>query len=395
MHSSFFPSVLATSLLFSTALAAPVIERDDAPTPTSTGADAALPSIPSSCTVSDYSSLSAAVSSCTALALSSLTVPADTTLDLTKLKAGATVIFQGTTSFTFSSSMTADLIKVTGKGITLAGAPGHIIDGNGGAWWDGLGSNGGVDKPDHFITLSKLTANSVVRDLSIRNWPVHCFQITGCSDLTISNITLDNSAGDAPNAASAGKPAAHNSDGFDVSSTTNLLLTDSSVRNQDDCVAITSGTGITVQNLDCDGGHGLSIGSIGGKSNNVVSNVIFQNSQIRNSENGARIKTNSGTTGTVSNITYSNIQLSGITTYGIDIQQDYLNGGPTGSPTNGVTIDGVTLRDVTGTVTGSKAKDYYILCGEGSCSNFDFEGVSVTGGTGDSCNFQPTGGFTC
>ncbi|KAL9115373.1 MAG: hypothetical protein Q9227_000694 [Pyrenula ochraceoflavens] len=352
-----------------------------------------LPSIPTSCQVSAFSALSAAVSSCTALSLNSLTVPADTTLDLTKLQKGATVVFEGNTSFTFSSSMTDDLIKASGTGITITGAPGHVIDGNGGAWWDGQGSNGGVDKPDHFFTLSKVTGNSVLSNLNIKNWPVHCFSITNCADLTISGLTLDNSAGDAPNAASGGKAAAHNSDGFDLSSSNNVLLTDTSVRNQDDCVAVTSGDGVTVQNMNCVGGHGLSIGSIGGKSNNDVSNILFQNSVISNSENGARIKTNSGTTGSVSNITYSNIALSGITTYGIDIQQDYLNGGPTGTPTNGVTIDGVTMSNVTGTV--AKGKDYYILCGDGSCSNFVFEDVSVTGGSGDSCNFQPTGGFTC
>jgi len=40
----------------------------------------------------------------------------------------------------------------------------------------------------------------------------------------------------------------------------------------------------------------------------------------------------------ITNVVYSNIKLSGITVYGIDVQQDYLNGGPTGSPTNGVEI---------------------------------------------------------
>jgi polygalacturonase len=83
--------------------------------------------------------------------------------------------------------------------------------------------------------------------------------------------------------------------------------------------------------MTCTGGHGLSIGSIGGKSDNDVSNVVFTNSVVSNSQNGCRIKTNSGTTGSVSDITYSNIQLSGITDYGIDVQQDYLNGGPTGT----------------------------------------------------------------
>ena len=76
-----------------------------------------------------------------------------------------------------------------------------------------------------------------------------------------------------------------------------MVLRDSKVLNQDDCVAITSGNNITVSNMYCDGGHGLSIGSVGGKSNNNVTNILFENSKVLNSQNGARIKTNSGTTG--------------------------------------------------------------------------------------------------
>jgi polygalacturonase len=142
--------------------------------------------------------------------------------------------------------------------------------------------------------------NSVISNLNIQNWPVHCFDITGCNGLTVTGIKLDNSAGNAPNSASGGKPAAHNSDGFDISSTTNMILSSSTVTNQDDCVAVTSGTNVTVTGVTCSGGHGLSIGSVGGKSNNVVSDITFSDSSVTNSENGCRIKTNSGTTGTVS-----------------------------------------------------------------------------------------------
>jgi len=85
--------------------------------------------------------------------------------------------------------------------------------------------------------------------------------------------------------------------GFDLSSCNNTVVRDSIVLNQDDCVAITSGDHITVSNMYCDGGHGLSIGSVGGKSNNNVTNILFENSEILNSQNGARIKSNSGTTG--------------------------------------------------------------------------------------------------
>jgi polygalacturonase len=30
---------------------------------------------------------------------------------------------------------------ISGSGITITGAPGHVIDGNGQAYWDGEGSN--------------------------------------------------------------------------------------------------------------------------------------------------------------------------------------------------------------------------------------------------------------
>ncbi|KAJ5225937.1 glycosyl hydrolases family 28-domain-containing protein [Penicillium chermesinum] len=82
--------------------------------------------------------------------------------------------------------------------------------------------------------------------------------------------------------------------------------------------------------------------------------------------------------------------MSGITDYR-DIQQDYESGGPSGDPTNGVSIAGITFTEVTGTVTDD-ATDYYILCGSGSCSDFTFTGVSITGGGKSSCCNYPFSG---
>jgi polygalacturonase len=39
----------------------------------------------------------------------------------------------------------------------------------------------------------------------------------------------------------------------------------------------------------CSGGHGLSIGSVGGRTDNVVSNVTFTDSVVVNSQNGVRL----------------------------------------------------------------------------------------------------------
>jgi polygalacturonase len=148
----------------------------------------------------------------------------------------------------------------------------------------------------------------------------------------------------------------------------NLKLTISS-KNQDDCLAINSGTSITFTGGTCSGGHGLSIGSVGGRDDNTVKTILIESSTVNASQNGVRIKTVYDATGTVSGVTYKDITLSGITKYGVVIEQDYENGSPTGTPTTGVPITDLTLDGITGTVSSS-GTNVYILCGKGSCSDW-------------------------
>lgn len=99
-----------------------------------------------SCTFSDAAAAIKGKASCTAIVIKDMTVPAGTTLDLTKLKSGTTVTFQGTTTFGYKE-WEGPLISVSGTNIKVVGASGHLIDGNGAKWWDGKGTNGGKKKP--------------------------------------------------------------------------------------------------------------------------------------------------------------------------------------------------------------------------------------------------------
>lgn len=45
-------------------------------------------------------------------------------------------------------------------------------------------------------------------------------------------------------------------------------------------------------------------GSVGGRSDNTVETILFESSEIKASQNGVRIKTIAGDTGTVSGVTY-------------------------------------------------------------------------------------------
>lgn len=67
------------------------------------------------------------------------------------------------------------------------------------------------------------------------NTPVQAVSIASCDSLTITDMTINDSAGDAGN-------LGHNTDGFDIGTSNNVVITGAKVYNQDDCVAINSGT---------------------------------------------------------------------------------------------------------------------------------------------------------
>ncbi|KAK4626600.1 Endopolygalacturonase 1 [Fulvia fulva] len=338
----------------------------------------------SGCTFTDADTAIASKASCTNIVLKDITIPAGETLDMTDLTDGTTVQFQGTTSVEYEE-WEGPIISFSGTDITITGASGHVIDGNGAKWWDGEGSNGGKTKPKFFY-VHKLI-DSTIEALNIQNYPVQCFSVNGAENLSIKDVTIDNSAGDELN--SDGDSLGHNTDAFDVGSSTGVYISGATVKNQDDCLAINSGTDISFTDGSCSGGHGLSIGSVGGRSDNDVANVYIADNTISDSDNGVRIKTVYDATGSVKNVTYSGITLSSIAKYGIVIQQDYENGSPTGTPTDGVPITDLTISDVTGSVADD-AEEVYILCA--SCSDWTWSGVSITGGEKSSdCEGVPTG----
>ncbi|KAI1495512.1 endopolygalacturonase [Biscogniauxia marginata] len=333
----------------------------------------------STCTFTSAAQATESKKSCSNIVLKGITVPAGKTLDMTGLQDGTTVTFEGTTSFGYKE-WEGPLISFSGNKITVTGAAGSLIDGGGAQWWDGKGSNGGKTKPKLFYAHS--LDSSSITGLNIKNTPVHGFSIQS-DGLTLKDIIIDNSAGD-----TAG---GHNTDAFDVGNSNDVYIIGANVKNQDDCLAVNSGSNIQFTGGSCSGGHGVSIGSVGGRSNNDVSNVYIANTKISDSDNGVRVKTVYGATGSVHNVTYTGIALSNIAKYGVVIEQDYENGSPTGTPTAGVPITDLTISGVTGSVADAATR-VYILCGSGSCSDWTWKGVSFTGGKASTkCQNIPSG----
>ncbi|KIO31155.1 carbohydrate-binding module family 1 protein [Tulasnella calospora MUT 4182] len=334
-------------------------------------------------TISSLSDVAAAVE-CTTININSFTVTAGETFDL-ELATGTTVNLLGDVTFGVSN-WAGPLFQIAGTSVTFNGN-GHTFNGNGPSYWDGQGGNGGVTKPK----FMKIKNSGVFTNLKILNSPVHVFSVGGSGPLTISSITIDDSAGDAANSASGGDPAGHNTDGFDVSAN-NILIKDCVVMNQDDCLAINKGSNITFQNNKCSGGHGISIGSI--SSSVTVSDIYITGNTVTDSDNGLRIKMDADATGsTVSGVYYTGNTLSTIHKYGVLIDQSYPD--TLGTPGTGVILSNVQFISGNTVSVDSSATRVAVNCGSGACTGtWNWSGLAASGGKTGTVNYSGITGFS-
>jgi len=315
------------------------------------------------CTFKSYDEIKS-VSSCNPLTLQGpFTVPANKKIELTGLASGTHVNIRGTITFAKGTMDKSNyLITFSGSNLEIDGT-GATLNGNGPEYWDGQGGNGGVPKPK-FIRLNGVNGGTF-KGLKVIGSPVQVFSVKA-SNFTIDSVTIDDRG--------TNFAKAHNTDGFDVSGSKGLTIKNCHVYNNDDCLAVNSGSDIYFSNNYCNGGHGVSIGSV--KTGDAVDGVYVSNTQIVDSDNGVRIKVyNDANNAHVNNVHYDSITLSGIAKYGIIIQQDYTNSGATGHPGKNAPITNVVLNNVKGSMKGGEAE--YIICG--NCKSFQFSGISITG----------------
>ncbi|CEL57095.1 Endopolygalacturonase I OS=Aspergillus aculeatus GN=pgaI PE=1 SV=1 [Rhizoctonia solani AG-1 IB] len=237
-------------------------------------------------------------------------------------------------------------------------------------------AEGAKQKKPH--PMIKLGISGSFEHVKVLNSPAQVFSMGNKAALVVSNINIDNSAGNAANSISGGKPAAHNTDGFDVS-TDAVTIQDSTIINQDDCLAINDGNNITFQRNKCTGGHGISVGSVA--TGKTVSNVHITGNTIVNNDQALRIKTfASATSGSVSGVTYKDNTATGCHKYGVIIDQSYPE--TLGKPVAGVKISAITFTGTNRVTVDSSAKAMVeVNCAAGGCTGtWDWAGLKVSGG---------------
>ncbi|KAG3103886.1 hypothetical protein PI125_g13711 [Phytophthora idaei] len=204
------PRRLVTPVMIeSTSAAASAVSASVAAT---TASSSASTTTTAACTPSGTCSEGTDVSSCSSIVISDLTVPKGVTLDLTDIADGATITFEGT------------------------------LDSQGSWYWE---QGTSISKP----VFSRLKKGHVVHTREFQHQKLTAPHVD-CEDTTLTGLTLDSSAGD---------DTTKNTDGFDLSRNVGLTISDCTVYNQDDCLAMQSSNDTTFSGNTCSGGHGGSL----------------------------------------------------------------------------------------------------------------------------------------
>ncbi|KAF8489679.1 glycoside hydrolase family 28 protein [Gautieria morchelliformis] len=251
--------------------------------------------------------------------------------------------------FDFQNSSTFWLLG--GNDIIVDGGGTGILDGIGQPWYDAFNTNATLARPI-ILTIFQGT-NVIVQNLQMLNSPMWFNFINEGHNVTFANINISASS-------NVSTSAAHNTDGWDIYRSDQVVLRDSVINNDDDCVSFKpNSTNVLVENLDCTGSHGISVGSLGQFPGvfDIVENVVAQNIRMTNAQNGARIKCWAGSnvgSGSVKNVTFVDFIETNVDNPLI-IDQCYMTSASqcTAFPSNTFITD-VIFQNISGTSSGAE-----------------------------------------
>lgn len=274
---------------------------------------------------------------------------------------------------------------------------GGTIDGNGQVWYDLYAKNIYVLRPILFGTIG-LNGGSIA-NLKLRYSPQWYNFVANSTDVVFDNIDISGY--------SQSVNTAKNTDGWDTYRSNNIVIQNSVINNGDDCVSFKpNSTEILVQNLYCNGSHGISVGSLGQYVGqiDIIENVLVYNISMYNASDMARIKVwpgspsalsgdlqGGGGSGRVNNITYDTMAITNVD-YAVEITQCYGQKNLTlctEFPSN-VTISNIKIQNLKGT-TSKKYDPYsgYAVCSSDTvCSNILLDDIHVTSPGGKVDQFQ-------
>ncbi|XP_039129177.1 polygalacturonase At1g48100-like [Dioscorea cayenensis subsp. rotundata] len=236
------------------------------------------------------------------------------------------------------------LVFYKADGLILHG--GGLIDGRGEKWWNlpckpHKGANGTTlpgpcDSPVALRFFS--SSNITLHGMKIINSPQFHVRFDNCKNITVDSVSITSPA------------HSPNTDGIHIENSITASIHNSIISNGDDCVSIGAGTfNVDINNVTCGPSHGISIGSLGRQNTHAcVSNITVKNAVIKNSDNGVRIKTWQGGSGTVSSVKFQYIHMDNVRNP-IIIDQYYCLSKECANQTKAVSVSNIDYTNIKGT----------------------------------------------
>ncbi|KAL4626204.1 hypothetical protein ACB092_05G078700 [Castanea dentata] len=198
----------------------------------------------------------------------------------------------------------------------------------------------------HNTILFDYITNSIVQDITSKDSKFFHINLFGCKKLQLQHVTITTPA-DSPN-----------TDGIHVGHSSQINITNANIGAGDDCISIGDGSqDITVNQVTCGPGHGISIGSLGKYQNEQpVSGIRVIGATLSNTENGVRIKSwPSSTSGVASDIHFENVIMNNVANP-IIIDQNYCpNNQCSNQSPSKVKISNVSFKKISGTSSTKEA----------------------------------------
>ena len=199
--------------------------------------------------------------------------------------------------------------------ISLSGR--GFIDGQGQDWWkcaDNLDDHpcSGYARP-HLLFMSNISRVKI-SDVVFKNSPDWTLHFSSVRDLHVTRVHVKNPT------------YARNSDGIDLDCVERAVVEDSIIHSGDDAVCIKSGIDwfgrsyahpsrdILIRNITVTAGHGISVGS---ETSGSIFNVTFENLRLSgdlhsgNLHNGPRVKSMRGRGGVIDGLVFRNMSVKG------------------------------------------------------------------------------------